>query len=327
MERAGTGLSDVAKFAREADGAAVFRLPPGGTDFLAELYQPEASGVASRVARDTRPIGTYVINILRFAALPECVSRVRVGGTLSNIAKAVPLDEAGTLLLRGDEIWSFAPPEILAAILRPVMTEASVRQTRREAIEVDPGESRVLSWLLRKHFEAHLRGLARHGFMLEPNRRTNRRAYFVGVKGGPRLHVYDTAHRRNVPREVVKQRGIAPRVWFENEGIAYELTRFASSWGIRVKPFYMFTGPDARTPLANFARTAKATRRMRFDRNESVGSDLTFWARFLAQGAPIINIGQSNVEDLLVEGGFITIDVPEEGLIEDDDSDQGQMPA
>jgi hypothetical protein len=98
-------------------------------------------------------------------------------------------------------------------------------------------------------------------------------------------------------------------------------------WGVRVKPFYMFTGPDATTPLPNYARTAKATRRMKFDRNQSVESDLTFWARFLSLGAPLINIGHGAVEDLLVEGTFLTLDVPVEGLIDDAATNQDQMPA
>jgi hypothetical protein len=162
--------------------------------------------------------------------------------------------------------------------------------------------------------------------MIEPDRKSNRRAYFFGAKNGPRMMIYDTPHRRGVPREVVKQRGDPPRAWFENEGIAYEIARMGSVWGVRVKPFYMFTGPDARTPLPGYARTAKATRRMKFDRNQSVESDLTFWSRFIAQAAPIVNLGQGIVNDLLLEGAFLSLDVPEEGLI-NDDGDQDKMPA
>ena len=327
MERAGTGLSDVLKFARESDGTAIFRLPPGGEDFRAEIYQPEASGNFSSVARDTRPIGTYIVNILPFAALPAAVSRVRVAGRLPEIAKMVPLEDLGTLLSRGDEIWSFAPPALVGTILKPVMTEAAVRTTTREELESNPDLARAFSWLLRKHFESHLRLFRVQGLIIEPDRRTNRRAYFVGERGGPRLFVYDTPNRRGVTREVVKQRGDPPRVWFENEGFAYEIARLGSTWGVRVKPFYMFTGPDATTPLPSYARTAKATRRMRFDRNQSVESDLTFWARFLSHGTPVINIGQGPVENLLVEGAFLTLDVPEEGLIDDADRNKGQMPA
>ena len=162
--------------------------------------------------------------------------------------------------------------------------------------------------------------------MIEPDHKSNRRAYFFGEKNGPRMMIYDTPRRRGVPREVVKQRGDPPRAWFENEGIAYEIARLGSVWGVRVKPFYMFTGPDARTPLPGYARTAKAARRMKFDRNQSVESDLTFWGRFISGGAPVVNLGRGPVKDLLLEGSFMSLDVPEEGLL-DVDGDKDQMSA
>lgn len=123
----------------------------------------------------------------------------------------------------------------------------------------------------------------------------------------------------------MKQRSEAPKVWFENEGIAYEIARLGPLWGVRIKPFYMFTGPDARTPLPGYARTAKATRRMKFDRNQSVESDLTFWARFIAQGSQVLNLGRGPTEDLLLQGSFVALDVPEEGLV--NGLDKRQMPA
>ena len=326
MERAGTGLSDVLRFTREGDGAAIFSIPPGSDDFRAKIFQPIASGKTSPVARDTRPIGTYILNILPFAALPAAVCRVQVSGTLETISRAVPLNELGTVMLRGGELWSFAPAVLVGAVLRPVMTESTVRETTREELEGDPDLARGMSWLLRKHFEGRLRALRIQGLMIEPDRASNRRAYFFGERGGPRLMIYDTPSRRGVAREVVKQRGETPRVWFENEGIGYEIARLGNVWGVRVRPFYMFTGPDARTPLPGYARTAKATRRMKFDRNQSVESDLTFWARFISQGAPVVNLGQEPVTDLLLEGAFLSLDVPEEGLI-DGDINKDQMSA
>ncbi|UPJ53378.1 SIR2 family protein [Bradyrhizobium sp. 200] len=326
IERAGTGLSDVLNFAREGDGTAVFSVPPGSDDFRVELYQPKASGKVALVARDTRPIGTYIVNLMPFGSLPENVSRVKVSGTLETIARRVPLSEIGRALIWGGELWSFARAPLLEAVLKPVMMESNVRERPREEVEADPDLARMLSWLLRKHFESQLWHLKSRGLMIEADRRTNRRAYFFGENNGPRLLIYDTPARRNVEREVVKQRGDPPRVWFENEGFAYEIVRLGSLWGVRVKPFYMFTGPDARTPLPGYARTAKATRRMKYDRNQSVESDLTFWARFISQGTPVLNLGQGPVEDLLLEGAFISLDVPEEGLI-DGDGDKDQMPA
>ena len=76
-------------------------------------------------------------------------------------------------------------------------------------------------------------------------------------------------HLENVPQEVVKQRN-EERRWFENEGFGYALVYMNGRWYIRIKPFYMFTGADAKTPLPSFAWTAKATRRMKFDKNKNV---------------------------------------------------------
>jgi hypothetical protein len=327
MERAGTGLSDVVKYAREGSGTAVFRLPPGDEEFKAEIFQPTASGRFAGVARDTRPIGTYVLNLLPFAALPEAISRVKVRGTLREIAGVAPLEEAGTVLLHGNELWSLAPPPLLRSILQPVMVSPEIQVSERDQLDSDPDLSRVFSWLLRKHFEGRLKGLKGTGLIIEENNKSQRRAFFVGLNKGPRKYAYDSPTRKGkIVREVVKLRSDKPPMWFENEGFSYDIAHMGSTWGVRLKPFYMFTGADATTPLPGYARTKRATRRMKFDRNQSVDSDLVFWGRFIAQGAPAINLSQVAGQDLLLEGSFLSIDVPEEGLI-DDDRDENQMPA
>ncbi len=187
MERAGTGLSDVVKYAREGNGTAVFRLPPGDEEFKAEIFQPTASGRFAGVARDTRPIGTYVLNLLPFAALPEAVSRVKVRGTLREIAGVAPLEEAGTVLLHGGELWSLAPPPLLAAILQPVMTSPEIQVSDREALESDPALARVFSWLLRKHFEGRLKGLRGRGLIMEED---NTHRIDLGCAPKAVLHVH-----------------------------------------------------------------------------------------------------------------------------------------
>jgi hypothetical protein len=185
--------------------------------------------------------------------------------------------------------------------------------------------ARVFSWLLRKHFEGRLKALRGTGLIIEENNK--RRAFFIGLNKGPRKYAYDSPTRKGkIVREVVKLRSDKPPLWFENEGFAYDIARMGSTWGVRLKPFYMFTGADATTPLPGYARTKRATRRMKFDRNQSVDSDLVFWGRFIAQGAPAINLSQVTAQDLLLEGSFLSIDVPEEGLI-DDDRNEDQMPA
>ncbi len=196
----------------------------------------------------------------------------------------------------------------------------------RADLEADADNRNVLSWLLRKHFERHLVRFKTHGLVLEEDRK-RKRAYFVGREGKSRKYVYDTPRRKGISREVVKQRGEEPRPWFENEGFGYEITQLDGVWAVRIKPFYMFTGRDAKKPLPAFARTARSTRRMKLDRNKNVEDDLTFWSRFLSESRATINIGQRQVDDLILDGQFLTIEVPEEGLMGGDYESQNRVPA
>jgi len=86
---------------------------------------------------------------------------VSVRGTLREIAGRLPLEEAGTVLLYGGELWSLAPPPLLRSVLQPVMT-SNVRTSERGEIEEDTDLARVFSWFLRKHFEGRLKALKPH---------------------------------------------------------------------------------------------------------------------------------------------------------------------
>jgi hypothetical protein len=325
MERAGTGLPDVCDLTRELGGEAIFSVADAGATFRVSLAQANASAGTTTIARNDRPIGTYVINVLQFVALPDQLSIVRLHTPLSRRPRDVSMLEAGTFIHREEnEMWSFVPLPIILAALDPIVDRAKSHAVSRLQLEANPDDRRIISWLIRKHFERHLQGFADVGLILEEGKR--RRAYFEGRDGGPRRLVYDTPRRRNVAREVVKRRAEGSRAWFENEGFSYDVTQVAGDWAVRIKPFYMFTGRDARRPLPSFVRTARATRRMKLDRNKNVDDDLTFWARFLSNGRSTIDIGDEHVDDLLLEGGFLTIDVPEFGLMADDE-DQDRMSA
>ena len=183
------------------------------------------------------------------------------------------------------------------------------------ALEADRDHRRVITWLLRKQFERYLKRFEDDGLMLEEVRKEISRLLH-GRDGKPRKLVYDTDLRKGVRIEVVKQRAEGPRSWFENEGFGYEVILLDVAWGVRIKPFYMFTGRDAKKPLPSFARTSRATRRMKVER-DNVDDSLTFWGRFLSVNGATINIGQDHVDDLILEGEFMTIEVAEQGLIRD----------
>jgi len=318
MERAGTGLTDTRELAVEIGGGATFAYPPGEDSFAAELFRIGASAGSASVARDTRPVGTYVLNLLPFAATPQYLVHKPVKvASWSELEQKVPLDEAGTFVFEGGtgDLWSLMPEPLVNTLFAPV-SKGSARSIPLADVERDPVLQRKFSWLVRRHFESYLKRFQDLGLVLEKNKKgyPAQRAYFTANKGNNRTYTYDTPNRKNVRRDVVKRRGEEQKTWFECEGFGYEVARQAGIWGIRIKPFYMFAKRDGSSPLPGYMRTSKATRRIKFDRNANVEGDFAFWARFLSQGAQIINVGGRYVEGLLLEGSFVTFDVQEGGL-------------
>jgi hypothetical protein len=58
---------------------------------------------------------------------------------------------------------------------------------------------------------------------------------------------------------------------------------------------------------------------MKFDRNKNVDDDLTFWGRYLSTGQATISLGGVDVDDLIIDAAFLTIEVPEIGLLDERD--------
>ena len=137
---------------------------------------------------------------------------------------------------------------------------------------------------------------------------------------------YASPKRNRIRREVVKTRGGG--AWHENEGVGYHVVYADGHWALRIKPFYMFTGRDGVTPLPGFVRTRRATRRMKFDRNRNVDDDLTFWSRYLGRGQATISLGGIDVDDLVLDAAFTTVEVIEAGLVEEaNDGRADSLPA
>lgn len=310
MERAGTGLMDVAQLMTESGGTASFYHQAHEFRFRACINQPPPSGSSRTVAKSVST-DIYLLNVLPYSVVPETVNVVRLLKPLRERPETVNLVGCGTFVDLGSELWSFAPLAMLFSALEPIAdTTKSMTLLRNEA-QCDPNSKKVLSWLLRKHWEMYLSTFKEEGLLVEHGRRN--RAYFKGQDKGIRTIVWDSIIRRHNRRDVVKKRGEGTRTWFENEGFGYETIQMGAFWGVRIKPFYMFTGRDAVTPLPSFLVASKSTRRIKFDRNKNVEADLTFWSSFLSRGNETINIGGLHVNDLLLDCSFLTVEVPDMG--------------
>lgn len=323
MERAGTGLMDVNQLMTESGGGSAFYDFPTKLD--AHIRPPHASAGSRSVARSDVPTGIYILNSLPFSVVPENVSIVRLKTPLWERPSTLDLSGCGVFIDRGQELWSFVPREVLAARLEPIVDTRMSKTAPRAEVEASSDDRRVLSWLLRKHWEHYLTTFEDAGLVLEVGRK--HRAYFEGKEGGGRTIIWDSPQRRGNRREVVKRRAEGSTAWFENEGFGYDVVQIGGLWTVRIKPFYMFTGHNARTPLPSFTRTRRATSRMKFDRNKSVEADLLFWSTFLGRGNETINVGEEHVDDLLLDAAFMIEEVPEIGLNRDDGENQNRVSA
>lgn len=312
MERAGTGLIDVHQLMAEHGGTSAFYHRPEQSRFEAHVAQPPASGTSRTVARSSAPTGIYLLNCLPFTIVPDFISVVALTTPIHQRPASVDLSSCGTFVARGTELWSFVALPDLLSLLAPVADPAGSTAVPREAVEASPPDKRIVSWLLRKHWEHYLGQFRHHGLLVDTS--PHHRAYFHGTERGARTVHWHGPRRRGNRREVVKQRRAAPRAWFENEGFGYGIVDIDGLWCVRIKPFYMFTGADARTPLPSFVRAARATSRIKYDRNKNVEADLVFWSHFLAAGHEILNLGQPSVDNLLLESSFVTVEVSEIGL-------------
>lgn len=306
MDKAGTGLADVHEMMHDNGGETEFSVDLGNTKFRAALLQPRQIGGRSvGVAVQRGPIGVYVTNLLPFSVLP---SSIYIGDWDARELLRNRHPSEVPIFVRHNggfasfaDLSTFSNQRRFSRVERYDVSELLANGTHRN----------VFVWLLRKHFEFYLLRFRRQGLVIDPDGR--HRAFFTIVTGKSNTIVYDGAVRSNIRRAVVKARGDQGN-WHENEGLIYTIVEFDGTWATQLKPFYMFTRKDGATPLWPSLRTARATRRMRFDRNKSVADDLTFWARFLAEGASTINIGGVGVPNVILKVAYETVEVSDQGL-------------
>jgi hypothetical protein len=239
-----------------------------------------------------------LVNLLPFVSLPDKVSIVRLRTALRFKSPTVALARAGIFIHNGDEIWSFTPLPILTSVLETMLDPQLCRSCARPELEAAPGGRKVLSWLLRKHFERYLSRFTTLGLFVEGNPETPR-AYFHGKDGKARTISYAARNGGEASRNVVVQRWGGRRPWFKNEGLGYHVLPLGGMWGVTLTPFYVFTGSNAKKPLSFAEQIARASRWNGRDVKTGIGH-LTFWEDFLTSGAPIVDLRQDGVDNLLL---------------------------
>jgi hypothetical protein len=241
--------------------------------------------------------GSALVNLLPFVALPERISIARLRTALRFRPPGVSLGQAGVFIHNGDEIWSFTPLPTLARALGAMLDPALSRSTTRLEIETSGAGRKVMSWLLRKHFERYLERFDAKGLFIEGDANAPR-AYFHGM-GRASTISYRNRAQIEVLRNVVVQRCGGRRPWFKNEGLGYRVVTLGGVWGVAIEPFYIFTGADAKKPLPYAAQIERSSRWN--GRDAKTGTPhLTFWEDFLTLGEPLADLRQDGADSLLI---------------------------
>jgi hypothetical protein len=239
-----------------------------------------------------------VVNLLPFVSMPDRVSVVRLRTALRFRPPSLALARAGIFIHNGDEIWSFTALPALTSALDVMLDRALGRSCPRAEVEADPSGRKVLSWLLRKHFERYLGRFGAEGLFVERGP-DGSRAYFHGQAGKARSLSYTSRMVGKASRNVVVQRWGGRRPWFKNEGLGYQVLRLGGVWGVAIEPFYIFTGADARKPLPFAAQIERSSRWNGRDARTGA-SHLTFWEDVFTAGAPLVDLRQDGVDNLFL---------------------------
>jgi hypothetical protein len=312
MDKDGSGLADVHEWMLETGGRAEFAVDAENRSVQVTLLQPRQSSPGrSRVAKPISATELYITNLLPFSVIPETIFILPLR---ERPLKDLPLFESDESP-RELPIFISTGGKLLSLADLKLFSDFSERRGYLENLKLEPvdeyikdeDQRRHFVWLVGKHWEFFLKRFFVKGLYIEWKQK---QAYFRLVSGDRNTVAYDSRQRRGVRRDVVKKRGDGTFTWYENEGIAYSVVEFGGNWAVQIKPFYMFTRHDGCTPLPPFRRTQHATRRIRFDRNKNVDDDLSFWARFLSNGQPTINLGGVGVSHLIIDSEYCSAEVP-----------------
>jgi hypothetical protein len=313
MDKAGSGLADILKFMVQQGGGSEFSTAVGNTKVVVTLKQASQEKPADSTATPLSRSEVFVTNLLPFLVMPKYMTAIplkhRRGSQLKlpgEIRQQLP-----QFVYHSDHVVSFAAPELFEKYPAGELLLDRAEVEPLEEIFEDEDRRRILVWLLHQHWANFLWTFKEETLTVESRQK---RAYFqhrAPYRTEVSYVAYTSRMGRKIKRGVVKRRGGLDKIWHENEGLHYSAISVDDQWALQLKPIYVFTGPDGATPLPPHAQTRRATRRFKFDRNKSVEDDLTFWSRFLSKAGPVINIGGSGIDDLILSANYCQAEMPE----------------
>lgn len=283
MDKLGSGLLDVRRWAQEAGTDATFLVPPDNEEFIARLgARPERPAAPGQAAE---PVGSYEVFYANALPVRPLRGMVDVAPCREGERRVIwdrhPGISTSPFLLRGGRL-------ITLDDLRdgPASALASDCDGPPESFDLaeycgTPDGERYVVQLLNESLGRHARDLG-----LFVDWKDHRLWYPRSEEGDGTVEVDYVGRIRHATRTVVKVRKSAEGdpIYFEHSTLAWQFRRLDETWYLFMLPGWAFTRDGYEHHLSPKRVTSLSTRRAARDYNANVSAHLFFWAHVLTAG-------------------------------------------
>lgn len=271
MDKYGSGLIDVRRWARDGGAVATFDVGSDNKRFEAVVTSRADSRPGASIVVPDGSYEVFYVNALRVIVPDE----VWVGPTHARRPRDIydrhPGEPVPRFVLDGRNLYTFSDLTDSGNPLRQHV-EAPERHAVEEVCATPVGEAHIIE-LLNWMFERHMQSDG-----TEVHHRKGRIWFHVNENGSDRELAYQ-ARMRSATRTVARLRNAdSRRPYYEHHAMGWSFIHVDGEWLLTIDPTWVFT-TDGRSKLETRRRTTQlSTRKMGNERNQAVLNHLFFWA-------------------------------------------------
>lgn len=321
MDKYGSGLVDVSKWAREGGAVATFDVGTDNSRFESVITSRADSQPGGSIATLEGAYEVFYVNALRVVVPEEIWVAPTRARRPRDIYDSHPGEAVPRFVLDGRNLYTFSDLSDGTNPLRDHV-EAPERHGVEEVCANSDGEAHVIE-LLNRSFERHMQ---RSG--TEVHHKKSRIWFHVNDDGSDRVVEY-RARLRIATRTVARSRGAeSRRPYFEHQAMAWSFAHVQGDWLLTVEPTWVFT-TDGRGKFETRRRTTQlSTKKMGNERNQSVLNHVFFWAWAICGDADLALLDDGS-DAIWIEHAPLRRDesgmVPAQGTGDDDEPDPDDL--
>lgn len=292
MDKYGSGLVDVRRWAADGGAAATFELGGDNATFTATLtsradYGHRDAPVVPGGAYEIFYLNALQVELPQHAWLgPSTITRA------SQVFDACVGERVPPFVIDGERLLTLSN---LAETSNPL--RRFVDSFERHDIDdfcTQPAQQRHVVQLLNRSFERHLRDQGLNVWF-----KRQRAWFFVEADGRDNSVQYQARTRRAVRTVARVRREDTKYEYYEHQAFNWAFVRAGQTWLLTIDPTWVFT-QDGERKLVSRQRTTKlSTKKMGNERNQAVLNHLWFWAWVIC--------GEQDLVELEDGGGGILV--------------------